>query len=90
MEDTCSKECHLWKKYKEECPNFMHTTWKSKDSDGKVIEKSVRDCSTKRTLIEFLNVHDRVVAIEKVIEELKNIFIGIGVTIEQKRLELKR
>lgn len=69
MENTCSKDCHLWKKYKDRCPNYIRSGWKPTDSAEITY---FEDCAPKRTLIMIQELYNRLIAVEKTQEELRN------------------
>lgn len=70
MDNTCSKECPLWKKYKDKCPNYIQTTWTNEKGEVKLIE----DCAPKRTMLMLQEVYNRLVGVEKSQEQQRNEF----------------
>ena len=69
MDDTCFHECHLWKKYKENCPNFVRTGWRD-ESTGVV--KDVNDCAPKRTMFLLMDVSNMVVGLQQASNQERN------------------
>jgi len=85
MENTCSKDCPLWKKYKEKCPNFIQTTWK----DDKGNMKIINDCSPKRTMLMIQELYNRVIGVEKAQEQQRNEFSYLTIMEKEKLLQIK-
>lgn len=70
MDGTCVKnDCPLWKKHKEKCPNFIMTGWQSANGGQ---TKTVEDCAPKRTMLMVQELYNRLIAVEKVVEEQRN------------------
>ena len=81
MEGTCKQDCHLWKKYREKCPNYIESWWKSNaptvgpSGHGASVNEVpvlVKDCTPKRTLLMLQEIHDRLVTVQAVNEGTKN------------------
>ena len=85
MENTCSKDCPLWKKYKEKCPNFIQTTWK----DDKGNMKIINDCSPKRTMLMIQELYNRIIGVEKAQEQQRNEFSYLTIMEKEKLLQIK-
>jgi len=69
MENTCNKDCHLWKKYKEKCPNYIRSGWKPENSTE---IKYIEDCAPKRTMLMIQELYNRLIGVEKAQEEMRN------------------
>jgi hypothetical protein len=47
-DDTCTgKACPFWKRYREQCPNYVEGRWETKKGDI----YTTRDCAPKRSMI---------------------------------------
>jgi len=62
MENTCNKDCPLWKKHKDKCPNYMVTHWKDEHSNT---EKRLEDCVPRRTLLQLQTIHNLLIGLQK-------------------------
>jgi len=69
MEGTCDKNCPLWKKYKEKCPNYIESWWKPENKKEPIL---IKDCAPKRTFIMIQELHNRFIGVEKSQEEQRN------------------
>ena len=82
MQDTCKQGCKIYKKLKlksvEECPNFILSTWVNNKDETKV----TRDCIPVRTSLREAEFHNRLIAIQKAIEQLRNETIWVQVVAE--------
>ncbi|MHC4757101.1 MAG: hypothetical protein ACYTE8_00430 [Planctomycetota bacterium] len=70
LEDTCNTDCPFWKKYKERCPNFLKTTWSPHDTQGTPV--LMNDCAPKRSVLMQMEVTNRVLGLQKDVEEDRN------------------
>jgi hypothetical protein len=85
MEDTCKKsDCHLWKKYREKCPNYVRSGWRSVESNQ---EKTIHDCAPIRTMLMLQELYNRLIGVEKVGEQTRNALVQIGKMAQIKMLE---
>jgi len=67
--DTCKKkECPLWKKYKEKCPNLVERVFESIDKE--II--TVKDCAPIRTLLLTQVIHNDIIAMQKDYNSVRN------------------
>lgn len=62
MESTCSKDCHLWKKYQDKCPNFVVGYWKSEATKE---ERRIEDCVPRRTLEMLKEMYNLLVGLHR-------------------------
>jgi hypothetical protein len=74
IEDTCTKTCAYYKKYKmsgnrKTCPHYMRTTWASKE---RAVPKTVDDCSHKRALILQIEAFNRMLGLQQACESERN------------------
>jgi hypothetical protein len=74
IEDTCTKTCAYYKKYKmggdrKICPHYMITTWASKE---RTVPKTVNDCSHKRGLILQIEAFNRMLGLQQASESERN------------------
>jgi len=76
MENTCNKDCPLWKKYKENCPNCIESWW-TPEGEGKE-PILVKDCAPKRTFIMIQGLHNRLVGVEQSQEQQRNEMNGFS------------
>lgn len=73
MEDTCkSKDCAIYKKLKlkssDQCPNYILSTW----TNDKAEIKLTKDCLPIKISLMQADFHNRLIAIQKVLEQLRN------------------
>ncbi len=91
MQDTCKqKDCHLWKKYGERCPNYIKTEWKN-EQEAQL--KLVHDCAPIRTMLMLADFTNRLIGVEKSNEQVRNVVIGIKEVIDMRKaqaLQIKR
>ena len=88
MEDTCKKsDCHLWKKYGEKCPNYIRSAWRKNDSNQ---EKIVHDCAPIRTMLMLQDLYNKLIGVQQVSEETRNVILQIGEMASQMRIENKQ
>ena len=69
MEETCFKDCPLWKQFGKECPNFIESGWKD-EKTGQV--KIVKDCAPRRTMLMLQELFNRIVSLEKASNQARN------------------
>ena len=69
MQSTCSKECHLWKKYKDSCPNYIVGYWKE---SGSSTEVRIEDCAPKRILEQLKVIHNLLIGLHQASNEERN------------------
>lgn len=62
MENTCSKDCYVWKKYRDKCPNYIVGYWREESSGH---EKRVEDCAPRRILELLKTFHSLLVGLQK-------------------------
>lgn len=62
IKDTCHDKCKFWKKYKDNCPNYIETTWIANEG-GQL--KLIKDCAPKRSLLVSMDVSNRLMALQK-------------------------
>ena len=67
-QNTCNKGCPFWKKYKENCPNFVAGQWKT--HEGHVY--STKDCAPKRSMILCQQVYDHMLDVRKDYNQVRN------------------
>lgn len=68
--DTCHDKCPFWKKYKENCPHFLKTTWTPHDSAGTPV--IMNDCAPKRSVLMQMELTNRVLGLQHDVEEERN------------------
>ncbi len=73
MQDTCkSKDCAVYKKLKlkspEQCPNYILSTW----TNDKEEIKLTKDCIPVKISLMQAEFHNRLIAIQKALEQLRN------------------
>ena len=83
MEGTCDyKDCVIFKKLKlkrpEECPNHIESWWTEANKEPKII----KDCSPIRTSLAMQDLSNRLVAIQKDIEKMRNETIWVQAVAE--------
>jgi len=83
MEGTCNyKECVVFKKLKlrrpEECPNYIEGWWEESNKEPSI----VKDCSPRRTSLMIQDLHNRFVALQKSMEEMRNETVWVQVVAE--------
>lgn len=87
MENTCSENCFLWKKYKKRCPNYVESLWNP--NKGKPI--LIKDCAPKRTFLMIQELYNKLEGVQQSQEQQRNatmpIFKLIKTQIEKKLVE---
>lgn len=73
MQDTCKSEgCVIYKKLKlkspEQCPNYILSTWTNDKNEIKL----TKDCTPIKTSLMQAEFHNRLIAIQRAIEQLRN------------------
>jgi len=88
MEDTCNKECPLWKKYKDKCPNYVESWWQSNDGGE---PKLVKDCAPKRTFLMIQELNNRLVGLQQAQEQQRNLTSTVMTSLQSvaKRIKAK-
>ena len=71
MEATCRMSCPFWKKYKENCPHFIETTWMPHDESQP--PKIIRDCAPKRSVLLQLELHSKLESLIKTSNQERNL-----------------
>jgi len=67
--DTCpGKECPLWKRYGEHCPNYVKGEWRTNDGH----EYTTHDCAPKRSMILCQQIYDNMVNVRKDYNQVRN------------------
>jgi len=85
MEGTCKKkDCYLWKKHEEKCPNFIRSYWKSTETN---VEKPVEDCAPIRTLLMLQELYNKFIGVQQATEETRNALVKIGEIAKTRLLE---
>ena len=70
LTDTCiKKECHLWKKYKDKCPNFFKFGGKDPES---LQSYTTYDCSPRRNALMTQEILARFTGLQKANEQARN------------------
>jgi hypothetical protein len=71
--DTCThRKCKLWKKYGENCPNYIETQWK-KEENGVMQSKTINDCAPKRNTMLLLKIWHQLIENQRLIEQHRNL-----------------
>ena len=61
-QDTCTgKVCPFWKKYAEQCPNYVEGMWQTPEGH----KYETKDCAPKRTMILAQQLYDFMIATRK-------------------------
>jgi len=86
MQDTCKKlDCHLWKKYKDTCPNYTKSEWREETSNE---IKLIHDCAPIRTMLMLQELYNRLIGVEKSNEQVRNAVFGVREAITMRKAEL--
>ena len=56
------RKCKFWKKYKENCPNYIETTWAALSGNQPYL---VKDCAPKRAVIMTMDLSNRLLGLQK-------------------------
>jgi hypothetical protein len=72
--DTCTgKKCPFWKRYGDQCPNYVEGIWLTPDKH----EYETKDCAPKRTMILSQQLYDFMVATRKDYAETRRATVEI-------------
>jgi hypothetical protein len=67
--DTCKgKPCPFWKKYKDNCPNYIEGQWRS--AEGHVY--ATKDCAPRRSMILVQQIYDHMLDVRKDYGHVRN------------------
>ncbi len=68
--DTCNLKCPYWKKWKENCPNYMKTGWRAAEGGQPIY---LNDCAPKRSVLMHQDLTERFLGWQKASEEERNL-----------------
>lgn len=86
MEGTCSKDCPLWKKYKEKCPNYIEAWWKPDNGNE---PKLIKDCAPKRTFLMIQELHNRLISLQQAQEQQRNLTSTVMTSLQGVAKEMR-
>lgn len=87
MEDTCFKDCLLWKKFNERCPNRVIGYWLDNQTKQ---EKRIVDCAPKRILEELKVIHNLLIGLQQTSNQERNAsnaLVGVMAEVVKKAQE---
>ena len=69
--DTCNNiKCPYWKKWKENCPNFMKTGWRAAEGGQPIY---LNDCAPRRSVLMHMDQMERLEGWQKAAEQERNL-----------------
>jgi hypothetical protein len=70
--NTCHDKCKFWRKYKENCPFYLETTWKPPEDAVDPTPQVVKDCSPKRSVLLQMAMSNMLLGLLQANEEYRN------------------